>query len=188
MNARSKQLQLFHIIKILISSNSSGSSQKSANRQQNMKIESVRDAFLSDYEVLQFLSQLERRHDWGLNQEDAGANKKRKRRPYNHPELQAITRDTIRYLSEAKGATETEEGSASDAKSPLTKLNDQKFTELMTRLNQFELFKAEKLQIVNQLPTNLVHLFAIVEECDSRFPEEQSAQILEAVQLAFQSV
>lgn len=154
-----------------------------------MKIESVRDAFLSDYEVLQFLSQLERRHDWGLNQDDelaAGNNRKRKRRPYNHPELQAITRDTIRYLSEAKGAADAEESEAGagDAKSPLTKINDKKFAELMTQLNQFSLFKAEKLQIVNQLPTNLVHLYAIVEECDSRFSEEQSGQILEIVRNA----
>ncbi|SCU91487.1 LADA_0F10264g1_1 [Lachancea dasiensis] len=152
-----------------------------------MKIDSVRDAFLSDYEVLQFLSHLERRHEWTMDEDVdmTGKDKKRKRRPYNHPELQAITRDTIRYLSEPKGVVDAEnpEGDGdTKVRSPLTKLNDQKFSELMNKLNEFSLFKAEKLQIVNQLPTNLVHLYAIVEECDSRFTEDQTAQIVEAVQ------
>ncbi|SCU97236.1 LANO_0E15522g1_1 [Lachancea nothofagi CBS 11611] len=152
-----------------------------------MKIDTVRDAFLSDYEVLKFMTHLERRHDWSLDQDEdmSGGNKKRKRRPYNHPELQAITKDTIRYLSEGKGAVEADEsenGGKKESKSPLTKLNDNKFAELMRQLNQFDLFKAEKLQIVNQLPTNLVHLYAIVEECDTRFSEEQTGQIIEAVQ------
>lgn len=160
----------------------------------NMKIESVRDSFLSDYEVLQFLCQLERKHNWGLDDENEADettnshNRRRKKKQYNHPELQAITRDTVRYLSLAKTVGGGEDGDApedaSHKKSPLTRLNDARFTELMVQLNQFPLFKAEKLQIVNQLPTNLVHLYAIVEECDARFSEEEVNQILQVVQAA----
>ncbi|CEP62693.1 DNA-directed RNA polymerase III subunit RPC17 LALA0_S06e01552g [Lachancea lanzarotensis] len=152
-----------------------------------MKIDTVRDAFISDYEVLQFLAQLERRHDWSSNSDDVDmTDKKRKRRPYNHPELQAITRDTIRYLSEAKGTGDgdgtEEEGAKKEAKSPLTRLNDTKFSALMGVLNEFSLFKAEKLQIVNQMPLNLVHLYSIVEECDSRFTPEETERIIGAIQ------
>ncbi|SCU79214.1 LAFA_0B01530g1_1 [Lachancea sp. 'fantastica'] len=150
-----------------------------------MKIETVRDAFISDYEVLQFLSQLERRHDWNSDGDVNMTDKKRKRRPYNHPELQAITRNTIRYLSEAKGAgdgEETEEGAKKEAKSPLTKMNDTKFSTLMNQLNEFSLFKAEKLQIMNQMPSNLVHLYSIVEECDSRFTSEETEKMITAIQ------
>ncbi|SCU82575.1 LAME_0C01838g1_1 [Lachancea meyersii CBS 8951] len=153
-----------------------------------MKIDTVRDAFLSDYEVLQFLLHLERRHEWTPEEDVDMINKKRKRRPYNHPELQAITRDTIRYLSEPKGAADGEDaetGAKIDAKSPLTKLNNTKFSTLMAKLNEFSLFKAEKLQIVNQMPTNLVHLYSIVEECDSRFTPEQADEIIGAVQVLY---
>ncbi|SCU79139.1 LAMI_0A07514g1_1 [Lachancea mirantina] len=152
-----------------------------------MKIESVREAFVSDYEVLQFLSQLEREHNWVPElQGGRDANGKR-RRPYNLPQLQKITRDTVHYLSLSKNATEAEEGESGQSKasnSHLARLNDAKFRELMATLNGFELFKAEKLQIVNQLPTNMVHLYSIVEECDSRFSENQTAVMIDAVQKA----
>lgn len=152
-----------------------------------MKVESIRDAFLSDYEVLQFMSQLERKHYWSVDaaeetdQQDGGRKSKKKKRPYNHPELQAITRDAISYLSMPKHILE-EGAQPENEKSPITKLNDGSFTKLMKSLNEFALFKAEKLQIVNQLPTNMVHLYAIVEECDSRFSEDQVTKILEIVQ------
>ena len=157
-----------------------------------MKVVETRDAFLSDYEVLQFLSKLERQHHW--NEEpttDPNSKKKAKKHgTYNHPELEFITKNAITYLGIDKNSMlqeeddEDEEASGQqdqtpkDARSPLSRLNDDRFCELVRRLNAFELFKAEKLQLVNQLPTNMVHLYSIVEECDSRFTEDQVADVL----------
>ncbi|GCE98579.1 hypothetical protein ZYGM_004465 [Zygosaccharomyces mellis] len=139
-----------------------------------MKVIEARDSFLSDYEVLQFLAKLERQHHW--DEESTLVNQKNQRkkikthRPYNHPELQAITRDTIAYLLSNKGADQEED---TPTTSPISRLNDKRFCELVRSLNQYSLFKAEKLQIVNQLPQSMVHLYSIVEECDSRFTQEQ---------------
>lgn len=157
-----------------------------------MKVVETRDAFLSDYEVLQFLSKLERQHHW--NEEpttDPNSKKKAKKHgTYNHPELEFITKNAITYLGIDKNSMPQEEDDEDDeasgqqdqppkdARSPLSRLNDDRFCELVRRLNAFELFKAEKLQLVNQLPTNMVHLYSIVEECDSRFTEDQVADVL----------
>lgn len=157
-----------------------------------MKIVEARDAFFSDYEVLQFLSKLERQHHWDDESSFQDQHQKKKlktNRPYNHPELQAITRDVIAYLSINKGPNpqdnqDNEEEELVDKnqnKSSISKINDEQFTEMVRKLNQFELFKAEKLQIVNQLPSSMVHLYSVVEECDSRFTEEQIDQILSIV-------
>ena len=71
---------------------------------------------------------------------------------------------------------------AKDAKkSGISKMSDESFAELMTKLNSFKLFKAEKLQIVNQLPANMVHLYSIVEECDARFDEKTIEEMLEII-------
>lgn len=147
-----------------------------------MKILESRDAFLSDYEVLQFLSKLERQHHW--DEESTLANQKNQRkkmkthRPYNHPELQTITKDTITYLRTNKGADQEEDTTAT---SPISRLNDEKFSELVRSLNEYSLFKAEKLQIVNQLPQSMVHLYSVVEECDSRFTQEQMDTMLSTI-------
>ncbi|AET40184.1 DNA-directed RNA polymerase III subunit RPC17 Ecym_5430 [Eremothecium cymbalariae DBVPG len=151
-----------------------------------MKIEAARDAFISDYEVLKFMSQLQRKHNWLFDDTDKKTTKKTKQ--YNHPELESITRDLVNYLTTNKNPDpeDPETGTTRPAKAGITKLNDATFTKLMHALNQLALFKAEKLQIVNQLPTNIVHLYSIVEECDNRFSEDQIKTILLAVQEAAQ--
>lgn len=162
-----------------------------------MRVIKARDAFFSDYEALQFLSKLQRKHLWddeSLKQlKEINKNKKGKfqKRPYNHPALQSIVNDTLSYLTISKTvATETEEEGEEETatpdkkpikKSPISKLNDETFTEFMNKLNQYDLYKIEKLQIMNQMPTNMVYLFAIVEECDSRFTEDQINDILEII-------
>ncbi|KAK5773954.1 DNA-directed RNA polymerase III subunit RPC17 PWA37_003078 [Arxiozyma heterogenica] len=166
-----------------------------------MRVIKARDAFFSDYEALQFLSKLQRKHRWDENslQEMKNFNKNKKgrfqKRPYNHPVLQGIVNDTLSYLTISKSIAATQDNeeekeeneetkkkeNEKQRQSPLTKLNDKMFTQLMNKLNNFELYKIEKLQIVNQLPTNMVHLFSIVEECDSRFTEDQINEMIELV-------
>lgn len=153
-----------------------------------MRIIQSRDAFFSDYEALQYLTKLQRRNKWDdeslkqFQQQQKNKHNRNVRRPYNNPTLQSIVGDSISYLTISKTvATEEEQESKIERKSPITKMNDETFTDFMNKLNDFDLFKIEKLQIVNQLPTNMVYLFAIVEECDSRFTEEQIEQLLDII-------
>lgn len=142
-----------------------------------MKVLEARNAFFSDYETLQFLSKLQRHHHW--DDEFSQGKRLKSQRPYNHPQLQAITSDTLAYLNADKGLPQ-EDGTI--LRSPLSTLNDERFTELVRALNKFDLFQAEKLQIVNQLPGTLVHLYAVVEECDARFTQDQQQQLIELIQ------
>lgn len=144
-----------------------------------MKVESIRHAHLSDYEVLQFMSYLQRKHRWN---DDYDVTTKGKKNGYNHPELQKITRDVVNYLTTNKNSDPEDPENKTVIKSGITRLNDQKFTILMNKLNEFELFKVEKLQIVNHLTTNMAVLYSIVEECELRFTEQQINEILETVQ------
>lgn len=155
-----------------------------------MKILEARDAFFSDYETLQFLSKLERQHHWdpeSILQNQQQRKKIKTKRPYNHPELQSVTRNTIEYLDANKNPLVQEEDqepteeAQESQKSPLSRLNDDQFSDLVRKLNSLALFKAEKLQIVNQLPSSMVHLYSVVEECDSRFTSEQIEQILSII-------
>ncbi|CAI4043784.1 DNA-directed RNA polymerase III subunit RPC17 SKDI_10G1980 [Saccharomyces kudriavzevii IFO 1802] len=157
-----------------------------------MKVLEERNAFLCDYEVLEYLTDLEKKHLW--DQESLAALKKNRskgknNRPYNHPELQGIIRNVVNYLSINKNYINQEDedekkenAGAEDAeRSPISKMSNESFGELMTKLNSFKLFKAEKLQIVNQLPANMVHLYSIVEECDARFDEKTIEEMLEII-------
>ncbi|CAI1513880.1 hypothetical protein SEUBUCD646_0J01890 [Saccharomyces eubayanus] len=157
-----------------------------------MKVLEERNAFLSDYEVLKFLTDLEKKHLWDQNSQVAlkkNRSRGKEKRPYNHPELQGITRGVVNFLNINKNYINQEDenedqenNGAKDAeKSPISKMSDESFGELMGRLNSFKLFKAEKLQIVNQLPANMVHFYSIVEECDSRFDEKTIEEMLEII-------
>ncbi|CAG98800.1 DNA-directed RNA polymerase III subunit RPC17 [Kluyveromyces lactis] len=150
-----------------------------------MRVLEEKNAFMSDYETLQFLISLQNQHRW-----TSGSKSDRKHnKPYYHPELQTITRDTVRYITQrSTTAEDPEEPETSDKtvpnnanKSTLLNLTTDQFSTLMQELNAFPLYKAEKLQIVNQLPTNLVHLYSIVEECESRLDEGQVTSLLECI-------
>lgn len=85
----------------------------------------------------------------------------RKKRHFN-PDLEHITKDTISYLS----------------KTPAVQQSEDSITSVMKELASFQLEKIEKLQILNSAPHSLVNLYAIVEECDQRFTEEECERIL----------
>lgn len=148
-----------------------------------MKIVNTRDAFISDYEAIKFLSTLQRKNKW-----DEQSLKNNKRTYYNLT-LQNMISDTLAYLEVDKNYIpndeeedeDVEDGDANKVvkgKSPLLRFNDNKFTDLINELKKFELYQIELLQIVNQLPTNMVHLFALVEECDSRYSEVEIEEMI----------
>lgn len=125
-----------------------------------MKVLVERDKFLSDYEVMEHLKSMKK--EWTVQ-----LNEKRKKF-VNHGglELEIITNDTLKYLSSRP---------CSHIKS------DNDFAELIKYLNTLSLVKVEKLEIVNALPRSMVHLYSIIEECDTRFEAEVCEQMLEKI-------
>lgn len=132
-----------------------------------MKVLNERDKFLSDYEVLDYLNEIKANYNWTFQgEEELKNNKHKKRFTACGLDLEVITRDVLSYLS----------------KSPCASIDSAvKFQELMTFLNTLELMKVEKLQIINTLPRSMVHLYALVEECDLRFDEEKCEGILNKI-------
>ncbi|KAH3899070.1 related to DNA-directed RNA polymerase III subunit RPC9 [Saccharomycodes ludwigii] len=146
-----------------------------------MKIESVRESFLSDYEVYTFLKDLQRKNGW-LYVENKKNHNNRNKYSYNNPELESITKNVVDYLATPKSMNPDEEDQSNSGSTSgtdnLLKFTNDKFIKLLQKLNCYKLYKIEKLQLVNQLPTNFVHLYSIIEECDSRFSEQEIEQIL----------
>ena len=133
-----------------------------------MQILNERDSFLSNYEVDQHLKQMKKKYNWTFSEEDEKELQQDKRRNKNRftacgLNLEVITRDILSYISHSPTAIIT---------------SDEQFKELVTFLNQFELMKVEKLQIVNTLPRSMVTLYSLVEECDQRFDEESCERII----------
>lgn len=128
-----------------------------------MKVIEERDCFLSNYEVLSHLRDLKRRYNWTFTAEDDKKGKDRQKRfTACGVNLEVMTRDVLQYFE----------------KTPTGEIGGyEKFKTLMEFLAKFDLLKAEKLQIANLLPRLLVHLYAIVEECEDRFGEESSEEI-----------
>lgn len=129
-----------------------------------MKVLKERDAFLADFEVLQHLNGLKEKYNWSFSPEDEKDPKSRRKRYTGAGlELEVITRDITQSLGKLAA------GEIPDANA---------VKEIMTLLNTLELVKVEKLQILNSLPRSMVHLYALVEECDQRFSEETCEAIL----------
>uniref|UniRef100_A0A0L0NWY4 DNA-directed RNA polymerase III subunit RPC9 n=1 Tax=Candidozyma auris TaxID=498019 RepID=A0A0L0NWY4_CANAR len=129
-----------------------------------MKVLKERVAFLLDYEVLEHLNGLKEKYNWTFTpQEEKDSKSKRKRFTGAGLDLEVITRDITLCL-----------GKLAAGEIP----NTEAVMEIMTFLNQYELMKVEKLQILNSLPRSMVHLYALVEECDQRFDEETCEAIL----------
>lgn len=121
-----------------------------------MEIKTARAGFLSNHEV------------YTLLKETQGDDPKRSRK---HPgELDTVVRDCIGHL---------------ELTTPVKIQTPEAISALMAYLNALELEKAEKLQIVNTLPRSLVTLYAVVEECDLRFTEEQCEEMITKVDELF---
>lgn len=142
-----------------------------------MKVLQERDSFLSNYEVLTHLSGLKKKYNWTFTPEDEAAlaasskaKHRQKRFTACGEDLEVVTRDVSSYLNKTLGTT---------------RISEPDFVGMMKFLNQFELMKIEKLQIVNSLPRSMVHLYALVEECDQRFNEEVCESIVNKVNELF---
>lgn len=135
-----------------------------------MQIINERDKFLSNYEVLEHLKQIKSNNNWIFETDGKDKKDNRKRGTAAGLDLEVITKDVLAYADADKKATIT---------------STESFTSILQYLNQFDLVKVEKLQIVNTLPRTMVHLYALVEECDQRLTEEQSEGIINKINELF---
>lgn len=133
-----------------------------------MKILCEREGFLSDYEVLQHLTDYKYKYNWSFTPEDDERLKGKRVKRFTGAGLglEAVTRDILQYLDQRPGGV------------IVSKLV---FLELMAHLNTLDLMKIEKLQIINSLPRSMVHLYALVEECDQRFDEPTCEALIEKI-------
>ncbi|KAG7193167.1 uncharacterized protein KQ657_000921 [Scheffersomyces spartinae] len=130
-----------------------------------MKVVKPRSEFLSNYEVLRHLKGIQKKNNWVFSDKDKKESNKR-HRDFGGVNLEMVVKDSLQYLES----------------SPCGVIGSiDSFKQLMIFLNQFELMKAEKLQIVNTLPRSMVLLYALVEECDQRFSEAESELIIEKI-------
>lgn len=134
-----------------------------------MKVEVYRDKLLSNFEVYQHLAHIQKKNAWfyTVPEDKTKTGKKRKKRKADSLiDLEIITKDLSRYLVQDNQSNDVEV---------------QSIVNLMLGLNMYKLEKIEKLQILNILPRSMVLLYAIIEDCDQRFTEEQCEELLSLV-------
>lgn len=117
-----------------------------------MEVKNDNSALLSNYEVMQLLSDIQ------MGRGQIKPNKHQKN-------LATITYETVKYLENTPCKNQTPEI----------------IDNFMSDLRTFNLTKAEKLQILNQCPKSAVEIQLIVEESEERLTEEQIYQLLEIV-------
>ena len=138
-----------------------------------MKIEVPRDKLLSNYEVYQHLAKIQDKNAWFFTVPETRTKtgKKKKRRNIDSLiDLEIITKDLSRYLVQNNQSNDT----------PV-----QSVINLVLGLNMYKLEMIEKLQILNMLPRSMVLLYAIIEDCDQRFSEEECEDLLSLVNSSF---
>ncbi|KAA8574902.1 hypothetical protein EYC84_004140 [Monilinia fructicola] len=112
-----------------------------------MKILEAQSATLTNYEVYTHLKDIQNKHRTGG------------RRPGN---LDNVMKELIQYLEEAPSPL---------AQKPCPYKQDT-IKALLAQLRPFELTKAEILMIINHRPTTMPNLNNIIEELETRFPDE----------------
>lgn len=137
-----------------------------------MQIIKERDSFLSNFEVYDHLKHIKQKYSWTFSPEEELALQQDQQQDNYHKkhhqkqknrftacglDLEVATRDVLQFM---------------ENNAEITQVDVDNFKQLMSFLNQFELMKVEKLQIVNALPRSLVVLYLLVEDCEERFSVE----------------
>ena len=146
-----------------------------------MQIIKERDSFLSNFEVYDHLKHIKEKYNWTISpEEELALQQEQQQQPQdNHHkkqhhkqknrftacgiDLEVVTRGVLQFM---------------EKNAEITQVDVDSFKQLMSFLNQFELMKVEKLQIVNCLPRSLVVLYLLVEECEERFSMEVCEEIV----------
>lgn len=126
-----------------------------------MQILEQRSKFVTNCEVASHLKEIKQ---WQKEEDEQGDSRSSSYRRNNKTaSFDIIAGNVQRYFAKTPAASQTVEAVQ---------------LLVLEQLSQFELEKIEKLQLVNLLPQNTVNLYAIVEECDMRFSEDQCTTIL----------
>ncbi|BFZ64948.1 hypothetical protein YB2330_006109 [Saitoella coloradoensis] len=120
-----------------------------------MKILKVREAFLTDYEVLAHFKEIEDRQKETARVLGSAA-------ALGSANFRTIQYELLDYLKSSPAANYTAE----------------EIIQLSQDLAKFDLTKAEQLQIINSRPKAAVDLYNIVEEMENRLSEEDMHAIL----------
>lgn len=126
-----------------------------------MKVDKTREALLSNYEVLAHVREQERARR--LSQSASAASNQG---TSQHAEnLETVIYELKDYLNKSPAASQSPEA----------------ITLFLQKINHLGLEKAERLQLINSVPTSIVSLYSLIEECDQRYNEDQCEEILDAV-------
>ncbi|KAI5969755.1 hypothetical protein CANMA_001217 [Candida margitis] len=148
-----------------------------------MQIIKARDGFLSNFEVYDHLKKIKHKYNWTFSPEEELALQQEQQeqqqqqdthhKKHNHKQknrftacgidLEVVTRDVLQFM---------------ENNAEITQVDVDSFKQLMSFLNQLELMKVEKLQIVNCLPRSLVVLYLLVEDCEERFSVDVCEEIV----------
>ncbi|KAJ1968060.1 hypothetical protein IWQ62_001476 [Dispira parvispora] len=120
-----------------------------------MKVEKSFGPLLSNYEVLEL-----------LREQEAYQKSVPKDQSQVDENVQTIRFEALKYLQD----------------SPCSVQNATAINKAITKLNEYKLTKAEKLQIINYKPRSPVDLHTLIEECEERFNEEQMDGIISLVE------
>ncbi|KAI7829997.1 RNA polymerase Rpb4-domain-containing protein [Kickxella alabastrina] len=123
-----------------------------------MEVINRQEALLTNYEVLLVLQEEDERHK---AQQSSGQG----RYPEN---VTTLKFEALQYLNNTACTTQSVE----------------QISELKRQLEEYELTKAEILQIINLRPKTLVEFHFIIEECGERFGAEDLEQLVEIVAAA----
>ncbi|KAJ1960745.1 hypothetical protein GGI12_003642 [Dipsacomyces acuminosporus] len=120
-----------------------------------MEVISRHEALLSNFEVLQVLKEEDERHKKLKSSAD-----------HKYPEnVTTLKFEALQYLS----------------KTPCAKQSAEHVASIRDQLFEYELTKAEILQIINLRPKIAVELYLIIEECEIRFAMSDLEEILRIV-------
>ncbi|KAJ3092617.1 hypothetical protein HK102_005109 [Quaeritorhiza haematococci] len=122
-----------------------------------MEVLEVRSAELSNSEVEMFLKDMDahRREDLASSQKGS-----------EYQDLLTVEFEVLQYLSKSPSSNQTME----------------EVSKYMKSINKFHLTKGEKLQMVNLKPGSLVELYLVIEECETRFSQEQLEEMIQITQ------
>ncbi|RCI00639.1 hypothetical protein CU097_005158 [Rhizopus azygosporus] len=121
-----------------------------------MQIKNARSALITNYEVLRLLEENQQNQKL-LQAQDLSI---------EYPEsLRTVQFELTEYLKQ------TPVGSQTPAQ----------VTNFLEAISQFDLTRAEKLQILNLRPKSAVEIYLVIEECEERFSEEDLENMINII-------
>ncbi|CEI99802.1 hypothetical protein RMCBS344292_13882 [Rhizopus microsporus] len=121
-----------------------------------MQIKNARSALITNYEVLRLLEENQQNQKL-LQAQDLSI---------EYPEnLRTVQFELTEYLKQT----------------PVDSQTPAQVTNFLEAISQFDLTKAEKLQMLNLRPKSAVEIYLVIEECEERFSEEDLENMINII-------